>query len=44
MKSILALLRNELLLARNTIESSTLAELVDLVYLPAVEVASRKPS
>ncbi|WP_170212474.1 TetR/AcrR family transcriptional regulator [Mycolicibacterium aubagnense] len=42
--SILALLRNELLLARNTIESSTLAELVDLVYLPAVEAASRKPS
>ncbi|MUL47186.1 TetR/AcrR family transcriptional regulator [Mycobacterium sp. CBMA293] len=40
--SILALVRNELLLARNTIESSTLTELVDLVYLPAIDSASRQ--
>lgn len=41
--SILALMRNELLLAHNTIEPSALAELVDLIYLPAVEAASRRP-
>lgn len=40
--SILALVRNELLFGRNTIESSSLAELVDLIYLPAVDSASRK--
>ncbi|BCI78848.1 putative transcriptional regulator, TetR family protein [Mycolicibacterium sp. TY66] len=40
---ILALMRNELLLAHNTIERSALAELVDLIYLPAVEAASRRP-
>lgn len=39
--SILALVRNELLFARNTIESGILAELVDLIYLPAVDSASR---
>lgn len=41
--SILALMRNELLLTHNTIERSALAELVDLIYLPAVEAASRRP-
>ncbi|KIU16018.1 TetR family transcriptional regulator [Mycolicibacterium llatzerense] len=40
--SILALVRNELLFGRNTIQSSSLAELVDLIYLPAVDSASRK--
>lgn len=42
--SILALMRNEMLFAHNTIEASALAELVDLIYLPVVEAASRKPS
>lgn len=42
--SILALARNELFFARSTIESSTLAEFVDLIYLPAVEAASRRDS
>ncbi|WP_285030365.1 TetR/AcrR family transcriptional regulator [Mycolicibacterium sp. lyk4-40-TYG-92] len=42
--SILALMRNELLFAHNTIAPSMLAELVDLIYLPAVDAASRKPS
>lgn len=42
--SILALMRNELLFARNTIQSSTVAELVDDIYLPAIDAASRKQS
>ncbi|WKG06453.1 TetR/AcrR family transcriptional regulator [Mycolicibacterium sp. HK-90] len=42
--SILALMRNELLFSRNMIQSSTVAELVDDIYLPAIDAASRKPS
>lgn len=42
--SILALMRNELLFARIPIQSSTVAELVDDIYLPAIAAASRKPS
>lgn len=42
--SILALMRNELLFGRNTNQSSTVAELVDDIYLPAIDAASRKPS
>ena len=42
--SILALMRNELLFARNPIQSSTVAELVDDIYLPAIDAASRKQS
>ncbi|RUP31516.1 MAG: TetR/AcrR family transcriptional regulator [Mycolicibacterium sp.] len=42
--SILALMRNEMLFVHNTIEASALAEMVDLIYLPVVEAASRKPS
>lgn len=42
--SILALMRNELLFARNAIQSSTVAELVDDIYLPAIDAASRKQS
>lgn len=42
--SVLALMRNEMLFAHNTIETSALAELIDLIYLPAVAAASRNPS
>lgn len=42
--NILALMRNELLFGRNTNQSSTVAELVDDIYLPAIAAASRKPS
>lgn len=42
--SILALLRNELLFSHSTIDPDALLDLVDLIYLPAVEAASRKPS
>ncbi len=41
--SIFALVRNELLFARRKIEPSTLAELVDSVYLPAINAASHRP-
>lgn len=39
--SILALIRNEAFFARNPIDSSTLVELVDSVYLPAIQAAAR---
>lgn len=42
--SVLALMRNELLFGRNTNRSSTVAELVDDIYLPAIDAASRKQS
>lgn len=38
--SIFALIRNELLFARDKIEASTLAALVDTVYLPAIHAAA----
>lgn len=41
--SIFALVRNELFFARRQIEPSTLAELVDSVYLPAINAASHRP-
>lgn len=40
--SIFALVRNELFFARRKIESDALAELVDSVYLPAIDAASRR--
>lgn len=40
--SIFALVRNELFFARRKIESNALAELVDSVYLPAIDAASRR--
>lgn len=42
MTSVFALVRNELFFARSKIEPSTLAELVDTVYLPAINTASHK--
>jgi len=42
--SILALVRNELLFSHSTIDPGALVELVDLIYLPAVDSASRDRS
>lgn len=40
--SILALMRHELFFTRNPVDDRTLAELFDTVYLPLVDLASRR--